>query len=142
MTRDVYITITGTQLDEYGHEAVTELKVQGQYYEKGGSRYLLYEEQDEGTVTKNTVKIKDCLLELSRSGPSRSRMLFQTGKAHHTNYITPYGVLQLEIYTEAMRSFWSEDSGTIELSYHLTAENLILSRNKLSVKIWNFSEKH
>lgn len=142
MTKDVYITITGTQLDEDGHEAVTELKVPGQYYERDGSRYLLYEEQDEEAVIKNTVKIKDCLLELSRSGPARSRMLFQTGKTHRTSYITPYGVLQLEIYTEAMRSFWSEDSGTIQLSYRLTAENSILSRNKLSIKIWNFSEKH
>lgn len=137
MTRDVNLTITGIQTDQDGHDTVTELRVRGQYYEKDGSRYLLYEEQDSdsGTVTKNTIKIKDCLLELSRSGSIRSRMLFQAGKSHQTSYITPYGALLLEVHTESMRNFWSDNNGTIQIDYYLAAENEILSRNKLSIKI-------
>lgn len=141
MTRDVYITISGTQLEEDGGEAVTELKVRGQYYEREGSRYLLYEEQDSetGEVTRNTLKIKDYTLEIYRSGPLHSRMVFEAGATHRTSYITPYGVLQLEIHTKALRSFWGENGGTVQAEYRLTSGNDVLSENRLFIKI--LSEK-
>lgn len=137
MKKDVYITISGAQLEEDGGEAVTELKVRGQYYEKGSSRYLLYEEQDSetGEITRNTLKIEDYTLEISRSGPLRSRMVFEAGAAHRTSYVTPYGVLQLEIRTKALRSFWGENGGTVQAEYCLTAGNDVLSENRLFIKI-------
>lgn len=141
MTRDVHITVTGAQLEKDGYRTVTELKAQGQYFEKDGSRYLMYEERDAdtGAVTKSTLKIRDCLLELSKSGTVRSRMLFEPGKTHRTSYVTPYGTLLLEVCTEDIKSLWTESSGAIQITYSLSSEDALLSRNRLSVKIRNFS---
>lgn len=137
VTRDVFITVTGTQLDEDGHRSVTELKVQGQYFEKDDSRYLLYEEKDSdtGAVTKNTIKITDSAAELSRNGFVSSRMVFRPGETCRTSHITPYGILTLDVHTEDLKSFWTENSGTLQVDYCLSSEENLLSENRLSIKV-------
>ncbi len=150
VTKDVHITVTGTQFDEDGHRTVTEQKVQGQYFERDGSRYLLYEERDSdtGTVTKNTIKVKESTVELSRNGYISSRMVFCPGETHRTSHVTPYGILTLDIYTESLKSVWAEKNGTLQVAYRMYAEENLLSENKLSVKVTarakdrsDFSEK-
>ena len=139
MTKNVFITVTGIQSDEDGHRTVTETKVQGHYFERDDSRYILYEEKDSdtGNVTKNTVKIKDSAIEISRNGFVSSQMIFHPGETHRTSHVTPYGVLTLDVFTEDLRSFWTENSGTLQVNYSLSAEESLLSKNKLSVKVVN-----
>lgn len=142
MTKDVFITITAAMSDADGQDSVTELKVRGQYFERNGSRYLLYEEQDSdnGAVTKNTLKIGDAGIELIKSGISQSRMIFQRGETHRTSYVTPYGSLLFDIHTLELKSFWTKNSGTIQLVYRLSAEASPISENHLSVKIRDISD--
>lgn len=143
MTKDVYITVTGTLTDEEGHETSTETRVQGQYFFRGECRYLLYKEPDPSseTDTDNILKIRDGLVELRRSGAIRSRMLFETGKTHTAVYMTPYGSLPLEVRTEEIRCFWSDNIGSLSLCYCLLSEGILLSQNRISIKIRNFSGK-
>ncbi|MCI8433031.1 MAG: DUF1934 domain-containing protein [Lachnospiraceae bacterium] len=142
-TQEVSIIVRGSQLDEEGRETITELNIQGQYFVQNGSRYLLYEEPDPetGGSTRTTLKIKDRVTELTRRGAVCSRMLFEVGKTCRTDYVTPYGSFPLEVCTEDIRSLWSDDGGTLQLTYRLLAENRLLSRNRLSLIIRNFSEK-
>lgn len=141
--QDVYITVTGSQLDENCRETVTEIKVQGKYFMRDGSRYLLYEESDPdtGSITHSVLKVKDCLAELTRKGAVCSHMLFAAGKTCRADYVTPYGSFPLEVRTEDIKSLWSDSGGTLQLTYCLLSENKLLSQNRLSVKIRNFSEK-
>lgn len=137
VTKDVHITVTGTQFNEDGHRTVTEQKVEGQYFERNGNRYLLYEERDSdtGTVTKNTIKIEESAVEISRNGHISSRMVFRPGETHRTGHVTPYGILTLDIYTESLKSVWEENNGILQVAYRLYAEGNLLSDNKLSVKV-------
>lgn len=137
MTKDVYLTITGVQTYEDGYENIIEQKVQGQYYEKRNSRYILYEDVNARTrvKSKNTIKIKDNSLELSRSGSLRPRMHFVAGKTRRTGYATPYGSLPMEIQTDSLKHLWTESTGTIQIDYLLSADDKLIYRNKLSIKI-------
>lgn len=141
MTRDINITVTGISLDEAGHETTTSLSARGQYFLRNGARFLLYDERDPetGGLTKNMLKLTDSSLELSRSGALRCRMIFEAGKTHRASYMTPCGSLLLDICTEKLDVRWSDCEGTLRLTYSLLEGSSLLSRNKLSIKIKDFS---
>lgn len=142
MDKNISITVFGTQLNENGQKLLTEVAAEGQYFERGGCRYILYDETDPETllVTGNTLKFKENMLELSRRGNITSRMVFETGKTHRTSYTTAYGTLILDISTEVMSEFWSE-SGAVHIRYQILAEGSLLSENELKIKIRNLPAK-
>lgn len=137
MRKDIRITITGRSSDNSGHETTTTVTATGQYFERGGARFLLYNEKDPetGALTGNTLKLTDCLLELSRRGALRCRMLFEAGKTHRVSYATPYGTLLLDIHTEELTANWSDRDGAIWLTYSLYDRDVLLSQNSLSITI-------
>lgn len=135
MTRTVYITITGIQSDETGEEMIAELSATGEYFEKNGCRYLLYEEADaeSGAVTKNTLKATGQNITLIKRGDIRSQMQFAPGEMHPAEYITPYGILHLQIYTEDVKIFFGDSRGEIRLRYTLYSDGELLSHCQLTV---------
>lgn len=137
MNRNVKISVSGTQCDEGGNEVQTSCRASGQYYEKNNCRYLLYEEQDgeSGAVTSNTLKIRDNVLELSRRGGIRSRMIFEAGRTCPAGYDTAYGSMQLEVYTESLKFLWTEDHASVIIIYNLLMAGGLLSRNRLVIEI-------
>lgn len=143
MDKNISITVSGTQLNENGQKLLTEIDAEGQYFERGGCRYILYDETDPETMltTVNTLKFKENTLELSRRGSITSRMVFETGKTHRTSYITAYGTLILDISTEVMSGFWSESGATVHIHYRLLTEGSLLSENELKIKIRNLPTK-
>lgn len=144
MNRDVEIIVAGTQDDGSGNEIVTDLRTVGQYFERNGCRYLLYQEQDaeSNAITANTLKMRDNVMELSRKGNIHSRMIFEAGQSHPTDYVTVWGVLQLEVYTEDLKYLWTETEAGIRITYRLLMTGEFLSLNKLVIKIRNISAKH
>lgn len=144
MNRDVKIAVAGTQDCGGENEIVTEYKTEGQYFERGDCRYLLYREQDgdSGAITENTLKIKGDVLELSRKGNIDSHMIFETGQTHHTSYVTAYGTLKLEVYTEDLKCLWAESEARVQITYRLFMTGELLSRNRLVIKIRNFLAKN
>lgn len=143
MNRDVEITVAGTQDDGSGNEIETGCRTVGQYFERNGCRYLLYREQDAESkaFTANTFKIRDNVLELSRKGNIHSRMVFEAGQTHSTDYVTAYGTLQLEVCTEDLNCLWTETEAGIQITYRLLMAGRFLSRNKLAIKIRNISSE-
>lgn len=135
MTRTVYITITGVQSDETGEEMIAELSATGEYFEKGGSRYLLYEETDpeSGAVTKNTLKARGQNITLTKRGDIRSQMQFAPEEMHPAEYITPYGILHLQVYTEDVKIFFGDSRGEIRLRYNLYSDGELLSSCRLTL---------
>ena len=100
MEKKVRLAVTGRQRDETGEETVTELCVEAGYFERNDSIYILYEEIQEGAVIKNTLKLKGSILELTKGGAVRTRMVFQEGKECLSEYVTSYGCLQMGVRTE------------------------------------------
>lgn len=143
MDKNISITVSGTQLNENGQKLLTEVVSEGQYFERGDCRYILYDETDPETrlTTGNTLKFRDHMLELSRRGGITSRMVFETGRTHRTSYTTAYGTLILDISTEVMSEFWSESGATVHICYRILTEGSLLSENELKIKIRNLLAK-
>lgn len=132
MNRNISISVTGTQ-NSGGQETTTRCRTDGQYYERNGCRYILYQEQDadSGAVTANTLKIKGRTLELSRKGNINTRMIFETGQTHSAAYVTAYGTLHLEVSTKDLNCQWTESGFKIIIIYDLIMAGEYLSGSRL-----------
>ena len=136
MDRNVALTLTGCQRDPDGGETVTELSAAAEYFERNGAIYILYEERTEdGGTAKSRIKLKDNLLKVTRKGSVNTCMLFEAGREHMTEYSTPFGNLQMGIFTHSVESDHSDNELTIVADYSLTADGAEISRCKLSIKI-------
>ncbi len=139
MDKTVKLTISGIQTDEAEEKLLTETAAEGQYYEKNGCHYVLYQETDpeSGHLTKNTLKWTKGRLELIRRGNISAHMIFAPGRTLPTGYTTPYGTLTLAVSTETLRILQTDETVSIRIAYHLSAEDSFLSANELMIKILN-----
>lgn len=136
MRKEVQLTLTGMQRDEEGQENITRLSARAEYYLKDGSHYILYEEnQPASGLTKNTIKFKSNLLEVTKRGAVNSRMVFEKGKEHMMDYATPFGLLRLGVLTHEIVSRQSENSLKIQAHYSLTQEGQPFSYCKITINI-------
>lgn len=129
MNKKIQLTLTGRQRDMSGEETVTETVVPAEYFQKGNSHYILYEENMEGTsaVTKNTVKLKGSVLELTRRGVVNTRMILEPGRIHRMDYATLYGDLQFNIDTSSLETHFGENLLEIRTEYTLSAADAPVS---------------
>lgn len=137
MTKDVWITICGLQyMDEESREPV-EMSVSGEYYNRNGKHYILYDEVMEGfeELTKNRVKLaKDCV-EIIKKGVSNVHMVFRKGVRNRSFYQTPYGPLTLEIDTHMIEIEDAEDRIEVRMEYTLDVDEAHLADCSLTMKI-------
>ena len=85
MTKDVLITISGIQMiDE--EDSDVEMIVRGDYYQKNGKHYILYEEMMEGFTgkVKNVIKISPSGMDIIKKGsPTLTCSLRRTRRIFH-----------------------------------------------------------
>lgn len=142
MDRQVQLFLTGRQRDPEGHETVTELSAEAECFERNGSLFILYQEKaEDGTLTKNMIKRKDHILELTKKGSVNTCMTFEPGREHMTDYATPFGLLRLGILTDSVESRTEENSMEITADYTLTESGRMISQCNVSIKIHNILNK-
>lgn len=136
MNQKAHLTLTGHQTDETGETAVTEHRGAGEYFEKNGSLYILYEETPNGTdtIVKNTLKLKHSVLELTRRGGINARMVFEAGKEYLTDYATPYGCLKMGISTHSLDICREDCLLSVKIAYSLTSNGLPVSDCVLDIE--------
>ena len=138
MDKQVQLTLVGRQRDPSGNETVTELSAGAEFYERNDSLYILYEEKSEdGSLTKNVIKHKNNLLELTKKGAVNTCMVFEPGREYMTDYVTPFGLLRLGILTDSVKSHHQEDYLEITADYTLTEQEQVISYCKLFIIIHN-----
>lgn len=105
MKKEVELLINGLHSSVGEEGEPVEQAVSAVYYEREGSRYLLYEETEEetGERSKSRIKIGKDRMELVRGGKNRTHMVFEEKKRHPADYVTPYGRFVLEIDTKEVR---------------------------------------
>lgn len=137
MTGNVQVVLTGCQIDEAGEETITESRTAAECHEKNGGFYLLYEEDPEGVETpvRNIIKLKGSILELTKRGAINARMVFEAGKEHVTDYITPYGRLRMEVFTRAVKTSFQGKEMTIRAEYTLSSDNRLISSCVLTIRV-------
>lgn len=120
MTRDVLISISGMQIAEDDNHAV-EMITTGDYFQKNGNHYILYDEMQEGEkgVIKNTIKIHQGGLDIIKRGNYRVHMTFEKNKKNMSCYATPFGELMIGISTSDIEVCEDEDSLKVRVAYTL-----------------------
>ena len=124
MTKEVEVTISGSQ--KYATHEDNDLKTiaKGEYYYRNGWHYVLYEERAEGftEATKSMLKLKEGVLEMTKKGLINTSMVFERGRDTMSRYKTPFGEMQLGIRTKDLCVIEAENEIRAKVSYDLEAE--------------------
>lgn len=120
MTKDVLITIRGVHTLDHEDNDV-EMIVRGDYYQKNGKHYILYEEIMEGAEerVKNVIKISPSSMDIIKKGVTNSRMLFEKNKKNLSCYSTPVGNLVIGIQANHFYVEEQENSIKVNVDYSL-----------------------
>ena len=128
MTKEVLLTISGLHYDTYpgedeqNEDEAIEVITPATYYQKNGKHYVVYDEVVEGMpgTIRNMIRIsEDGCLEISKSGLSNTRMVFEKDRIHMTPYETPYGELMVGVYTTMMQVDVEEQNINVNVRYAL-----------------------
>ena len=120
MTKDVLITIRGVHTLDHEDNDV-EMIVRGDYYQKNGKHYIVYEEILEGAEerVKNVIKISPSSMDIIKKGVTNSRMLFEKNKKNLSCYSTPVGNLVIGIQANHFYVEEQENSIKVNVDYSL-----------------------
>ena len=120
MTKDVLITIRGVHTLDHEDNDV-EMIIRGDYYQKNGKHYILYEEILEGAEerVKNVIKISPSSMDIIKKGVTNSRMLFEKNKKNLSCYSTPVGNLLIGIQANHFYVEEQENSIKVNVDYSL-----------------------
>ena len=140
MNQDVLVAIAGLQYEVDADEAV-EVISPGKYRKIDNTHYISYEEtmagdeELEGGVSKNLLKISPDLIELSKKGYSNVNMVFETGKKTVTYYNTPFGNLLIGIYTTGIKVTEKEEGLIATIKYSLEMNYEHVSDCDITIKV-------
>ena len=137
MTKDVVISVRGLQVMDNESAEDIETVQQGEYFERNGSIFLLYDEYYEGfdEPVKNVMKIRGNEMTLTKRGIINVQMNFEAGKKNLTRYQTPYGVMMIGLDTSRVVCLQEEKSLAIEIDYTLEANYQYVSDSKIRIMV-------
>ena len=137
MTKDVLVSVKGLQF-EMGSDEAVEMLAPGEYYERNGKHYVRYEEILEGAegehdISMNTVKISKDQVEIMKKGGSNVHMVFAVDQKNMTYYTTPFGNLQISIFTNYIKVEEKEDVIEVKLQYDLEINQTFVSNCEITM---------
>lgn len=129
MIKDILVSISGLQMAvgdmEGNDDEPIEVLSAGSYYFKNGKNYVLFEEAVEGMqgVIKTQIRWKGTeVLEVTKKGLSNVHMIFEKNKNNRCYYDTPFGQLNMGIYTTDIYVDEKEDNINIRAEYALDVD--------------------
>lgn len=138
MTKDVLISVTGTQFSTENISEPVEIVTSGSYYKKNNKHYVIYDEIIDGTnvTTKNMLKFDDKGFNLIRTGDVNTNMVFEENKRSITNYTTPFGSLVIGLDASKIDVTENKEEIKVDIDYAIDVnyEHLADCKIKLSVK--------
>lgn len=134
MTERVQITISGIRYGDGQREDV-EMTARGEYFEKGGTHYIRYDEGEGADVIRNLLKLRPDRMELVKKGAVNAHMIFWQGKKTATSYVTSAGRLDMEIQTRRLAVFRREKEVEAETEYTLAISGQYVSDNRIAVRV-------
>ena len=136
MTKDVLITISGVQMQD-ADEADVEMVTRGDYYQKNGKHYILYDEVMEGFNgrVRNVIKISPDSVDIIKKGAASAHMQFEKNKKNLSCYTTPLGDLMIGIHTNRISIDEGQDRLKINVEYSLDINYQHASECSISVNV-------
>ena len=136
MTKDVLITVRGLQMTPDGDDTI-EVTTTVKFYEKDGKKYLFYDEigDDTNLVVKNSIQISDDHVEVRKKGMVNAQMNFEKESKLVSIYETPYGQMEMGVYTTGICLDEKDDFLQLKLEYLLEINNQHISNSEILVQI-------
>ncbi len=138
MEKEVLLALKGLQfaVDEEGAQAL-ETITPAEYFIRNGSHYVIYDEVMEGFAenTRNVIKFKDSLVEVTKKGLMNVHMVFEEKKKNMTSYVTPFGNILIGIDTADVKIEEGEDNISVNVEYTLEANYEHLADCKIEMSI-------
>lgn len=142
MTKDVLISISGLHMSvnevECEDDEPIEVLSPGTYYFKNGKHYVFFEEVVEGIpgVTKSQIKWKDEeVLEVRKKGITNMHLVFEKNKMNRCFYDTPYGQLNLGLFTTMMKVNETEEEIKIDAEYSMEVNFEPISESRIYIRV-------
>lgn len=139
MTKEVILSITGLQFDSSagGNGEPVEVITIGEYYNRNGKHYIMYNEVMEGFEgnTKNMVKISDNSLDITKKGVTNVHMVFEQNKKNITCYNTPFGNLMIGISAKNVKVRENDENIDVNVDYALDVNYEHLADCKIAINI-------
>ncbi len=138
MTREVWVTLSGLQSGQDGEkDGRIETAARGNYYQKNGKHYVIFEETVEGLAerVKSRLKFDGDTVEVLRKGAVSTHMVFQQNKKNLTGYQTPFGQILMEIVTGRIRLVQNEEHIRADVEYTLRADGAPLADCRMVIEI-------
>ena len=136
MTKDVLITISGVQmLDE--EDMDVEMVTRGDYYQRNGKHYILYDEVMEGFegTVRNVIKVSPESVDIIKQGAASTRMQFYKNNKNLSCYTTPLGDLMIGIQANRISIDEGQDHLKINVEYSLDINYQHASDCNISVSV-------
>ena len=120
MTKEILLSISGLHFVD-GEDGSVEVVTAGDYYNRGGKHYILYDEVVEGMSghTSNVIKIGENSLEITKKGLMNTRMVLEKGKRHRTVYQTPFGNIEIGLIGQELQVTETEEKIDVRAEYVL-----------------------
>ena len=129
--------ISVRSFSDLNKDEVIEVVTPGKFHLGESEFKAVYEESEisgmDGTTT--TLVIKDEALILEREGSTTTRMEFKKGEEVVSLYNTPYGMMNINIYTKELDIDKDDDGGVVYTKYILGLEGQSGITIELKVKI-------
>ena len=142
MTKDVLIAIKGLQFEEAEDAEEIEVIQRGQYFQRNGSHFLVYEEPIEGTTDTilNRIKFKEDEVLVTKKGAVNTMLSFRKNEKNMTNYATPFGNLVMGIHTHQIDLNMQEDKLLVHVDYALDVNYEFLADCKITITATSLKE--
>lgn len=138
MTKDVLISIRGTQRSQGEEPQTIELTTDGQLRREGDALLLSYAETEvtgmEGVVTTFRVA-GDGTVQLLREGATNATMTFVEGQKTESLYDMGFGALLLGVHTRRVESRLHESGGTLRMDYTVEVEHVPVGSNTYEIAV-------
>ena len=142
MTKDVLIAIKGLQFEEAEDAEEIEVIQRGQYYQRNGSHFLIYEEPIEGSTDTilNRIKFKEDEVQVTKKGAVNTMLSFRRNEKNMTNYATPFGNLVMGIHTHQIDLNIEEEKILVHVDYALDVNYEFLADCKITITVTALQE--
>ena len=136
MTKEILLSISGLHFVD-GEDGSVEVVTAGDYYNRGGKHYILYDEVVEGMSghTSNVIKIGENSLEITKKGLMNTRMVLEKGKRHRTVYQTPFGNIEIGLIGQELQVTETEEKIDVRAEYVLEINEENLSECTIEMNI-------
>lgn len=123
MNKDVLVTVSGLLYTGSGEDEEDYIDVitPGTYYMRRERHYLVYDEIMEGVEEPihNLITVGPERVLLRKTGIVATQMEFLPKQMTHTYYSTPFGKIDMDIYTQRIQIRESDEELAVDIRYRM-----------------------